>query len=107
MTLNPYLITEFVHGFVVRDDEGVSLTNLPHADNDCWPIATDDGVILGYIRKDAAAIIVGILNHSRDEADKREGWLYRMAQVALASSDMCDEDDLVEMFEEIIAGRRE
>lgn len=39
--------------------------------------------------------------------DERRELLYRMAQVALANSDMCDEDDLVEMFEEIIAGRRE
>ena len=107
MAIDPFLGTEFEHDFFIVDRDAESAFMLPGHLDECRVIADAESTVLGYIRDDAADVVVRVLNQSWHDAEKRRELLYRMAQVALATDqDLCDENDLVEDFEEIIAGRR-
>lgn len=106
MAIDPFLTTEFEPDFFVVPREAESSFVLPGHMDECRVVSDAECNVLGYIREDVVDVFVKVLNRAWDDASKRREILYKMASVAVdAGVDSCDEWDLVEKFEEIVAGR--
>lgn len=107
MSIDQFNGTIFEYDFSVIEKGNEESYLLPGPHNECRAIADAECNVLGYIREDAADIVVRILNQSWDRAEKRRPILYEMAIAALAcNQDLCDQNDIVEMFEDIIANHK-